>query len=410
VASASGSGFKLASMLRGTVIMPKSTRKPRSGKPAKPRADFALFIHQTGRWCKKVKGRFCYFGKAVDDPNGKAALNKWLDEKDDLLAGRIPRKTPAEGVTVKDLVNHFLTLKQSMVEAGELMPRTFELYRQTGLRFAKAVGRGRPVDDLVADDFQHYRTWGAKQWGPVFLGNEIQRIRTLFKHGYDAGLIDKPVRFGPGFKKPSAKTLRQSRLERGLRMFERDELLSLLKHAEGNVGAMTLLGINAALSNTDLALLPMKALDLKSGWLDYARQKTAIERRIPLWPETVESLNAVLAGRPTPQDPADKQLVFIGKRGESYIGNHRGYRVHQEFKRLLERANLTRKGLSFYALRHTFQTIAEGSRDLSAVQSIMGHAPQTNDMSAVYRERIDDARLKAVTDHVHAWLFGDNTK
>jgi hypothetical protein len=23
----------------------------------------------------------------------------------------------------------------------------------------------------------------------------------------------------------------------------------------------------------------------------------------------------------------------------------------------------------------------------------------------VYRERISDARLKAVTDHVHAWLF-----
>jgi integrase len=100
-------------------------------------------------------------------------------------------------------------------------------------------------------------------------------------------------------------------------------------------------------------------------------------------------------------------LVFIGRRGESYIGKHRGYRVHQEFKRLLEKAKLTRPGLSFYALRHTFQTIAEGSRDLTAVQAIMGHAPASSDMAAIYRERVDDARLQAVVDHVHKWLFGE---
>ena len=387
--------------------MSKSITKKSPGKPGKPRPDFPLFPHATGRWAKKVRSRLVYFGKVADDPQGKVALNKWLDEKDALLAGRTPRKTPAEGVTVKDLANHFLTLKQSMVDAGELMPRTFALYRETAERFAQAVGKNRPVDDLVADDFQHYRTWGARQWGPVFLGNEIARIRTMFNHGYDAGLIDKPVRFGPGFKKPNAKVLRQSRLERGLRMFERDELLALLKQAEGNVRAMTLLGINAALSNTDLALLPMQALDLKSGWLTYARQKTAIERRIHLWLETVEAINAVLAARPTPQALTDKNLVFISKRGKTYIAQHRGFRVGDEFNKLLRAAKLTRKGLSFYALRHTFQTVAEGCRDLSAVQSIMGHAPSKGDMSAVYRERVDDDRLKAVVDHVHKWLFGN---
>ena len=31
-------------------------------------------------------------------------------------------------------------------------------------------------------------------------------------------------------------------------------------------------------------------------------------------------------------------------------------------------------------------------------------------MSAVYRERISDERLKAVTDHVHQWLFGADAK
>jgi len=65
--------------------------------------------------------------------------------------------------------------------------------------------------------------------------------------------------------------------------------------------------------------------------------------------------------------------------------------------------SLYRKGLNFYALRHTFETIAGDSRDQVAVDHVMGHS--RNDMASVYRERIDDARLKAVTDHVHSWLF-----
>ena len=56
-------------------------------------------------------------------------------------------------------------------------------------------------------------------------------------------------------------------------------------------------------------------------------------------------------------------------------------------------------------LRHTFATVANGSRDQVAVDYVMGHTPAANDMSAVYREALDDERLPAVTAHVHNWLF-----
>jgi len=36
----------------------------------------------------------------------------------------------------------------------------------------------------------------------------------------------------------------------------------------------------------------------------------------------------------------------------------------------------------------------------------MGHAARANDMSAIYRQGVDDARLQAVVDHVHDWLYG----
>ena len=60
---------------------------------------------------------------------------------------------------------------------------------------------------------------------------------------------------------------------------------------------------------------------------------------------------------------------------------------------------------NFYALRHTFETIGGEAKDQVAVDHIMGHI--RDDMASVYRERISDERLKAVSDHVRKWVFGN---
>jgi integrase len=169
------------------------------------------------------------------------------------------------------------------------------------------------------------------------------------------------------------------------------------------MAAMILLGINAGLGNSDLGDLPLTALDLKGGWLNYPRGKTGINRRVPLWPETVKAIQKAIADRPEPKDEGSKGLVFVGGRGENYVAGHKGYRVGAEFKRTLDKAGFNTR--TFYDLRRTFQTVGEGAHDLAAVQSIMGHAPPEDDMSSRYRQRVEDARLRAVTDHVRRWLF-----
>jgi integrase len=382
--------------------MPKSTPRPKRRKAVKPSSDFPLWLHPSGRWAKKVRQRVHYFGKA-DDPQG--ALERWLEVKDDLLAGREP-STNKDELRIADLVNHFLTHKKQQQESGELSPRTFQRYHATCAFLVDVLGRNTTAVRLTAAEFQRVRTAMTKRWGPVSVSNEIQMVRSIFRYGYEAGLLEVPPRFGPSFKKPSAKVLREARAKRGLRMFERDELLAVLNHVGVNLKAMALLGINGALGNLDVGLLPIEAVNLKTRWLDYPRPKTAIDRHIPLWVETQEAIRAALAKRRAPTDSDDSHLLFIGPRGESYVGNHRGYRVAAEMTRALDKADVNRKGLSFYALRHTFQTIGEDSGDVVAVQSIMGHAPGNSDMASVYRERISDERLKAVTDHVHKWLFG----
>jgi integrase len=84
--------------------------------------------------------------------------------------------------------------------------------------------------------------------------------------------------------------------------------------------------------------------------------------------------------------------------------------VALEFDKLLRRHKLKALGMRFYGLRHTFQTAADETHDYPAIMKIMGHAEGVNDMSARYREKIGDDRLRAVAEHVRAWLWPPEPK
>lgn len=379
--------------------MGNSTRRKR---PAKPRPDFPLFPHAAGYWAKKVRGSLVYFGKWADDPKGDVAVRLWLDQKDDLLAGRTPRNTP-DGLTVAGLCNHFLTAKKQQRDAGDIRPRSFDDYLATCTALVDAFGKTRLVDDLASDDFQSLRARFAKQWGVHRLGNEVQRVRTVFKYGYDAALIDKPVRFGPTFKRPATRIMRAHRQKSGARMFEADQLRTIIDAADQPMKAMVLLGINCGFGNQDCGTLPISAVDLKAGWINYPRPKTAVARRVPLWPETVKAIREAIKDRPKAKLPEHAGLVFVTKYGGAWAKDTPDSPVTKEMRKLLDSLSLYRPGLGFYALRHTFETVAGESKDQVAVNAIMAHVDST--MAGVYRERISDDRLRAVTDYVRAWLF-----
>lgn len=381
--------------------MPKSTRSSSGGKPAKPHPDFPLYAHASRRWAKRIRGKIHYFGP-WSDPEG--ALAKWLDQKDDLIAGRTPRPK-TERLTLMVLCNHFLTHKKRLLESGELAQRSFDRYKAGTDFLIECLGRNAAVENLRPTDFEALRVKMARRWGPVALGNEIQIVRSVFRYGVEAELIEKAVRFGPGFKKPSAKTIRQTRAANGPRDLTPKEIQSLLTNTTVNMKAMILLAINGGLGNTDVGMLRRDAVDLEAGWLDYPRPKTGMPRRVPLWPETINAIKKALLARAEPTSPADGDLLFIGRRGQNYIGKHKGYRVTAEFQQAAKKAGCPRR--TFYDLRRTFETVGSASRDQVAVDAIMGHAPNSGDMAAIYRQRVDDDRLQTVVNHVRRWLFGD---
>ena len=257
-------------------------------------------------------------------------------------------------------------------------------------------------------------------YGPHKLAKEINLTRTIFKYGIEAGLIDKAVRFGPTFKKPANRIMRADRQKNGHRMFEAAELRVIIDKADQPLKAMILLGINCGFGNNDCGTLPKSAINQKSGWANFPRPKTAIERRCPLWPETIEAIQEAIDRRPEAKNQKHDDLVFVTKYGQPWSKDTSTNPVSQEFRKLLDSidsaaagdakirkvkppAKLHRPGLGFYALRHGFETIAGGSCDQVAVNFIMGHVDSS--MASEYRERIDDERLQAVVDHVRDWLY-----
>jgi integrase len=250
--------------------------------------------------------------------------------------------------------------------------------------------------------------------------------------------MDRPVRYGPEFKKPDKAVLRRHRAKKPARMFTAEEVQALIDGREVGADAerrtvqpdlplraMILLGVNCGFGNGDCASMTEAGLNLESGWLDFPRPKTGIARRCPLWPETVAAIKAALAVRPKPANYSDFGRVFLTGRGSAFIviteklgmegeeGNqkmiaksNRKDLIGIQFGKLVKALGFRREGVGFYSLRHVFETIGGESKDQVAVDLIMGHTDPT--MAGHYRERVDDARLRAVVDHVRKWLWSDN--
>jgi integrase len=422
--------------------MSKSTRSRRKSKPPKPYPDFPLFAHPSGRWAKKIRQKLHYFGwwRGTLAAPWQTALQKYQDQRDDLHAGRTPRAgvmTP--GFTVQDLVNQFLASKKNALQTGELSPQSFGEYHAACARIVEAFGLGRLVTDLRPVDFEQLKFRFPLKWGPVRRGKVTQLIRSVFRYASEQDLIDRPVKFGAEFKRPGKKVLRvhkaKTKERNGERMFAAEELRAMVQGAlvVGTEGpelvranipfrAMILLAANTGFGNTDTARLPLSALDLKGGWVRLARSKTGIDRRCPLWPETIELLREAISDRPKAKNEADADLVFLTQRGLPWVKvhyheeeeeGHKKVRVVQddaiakELRKLAKQLGIDRSGVGFYAIRHGFQTVGDEAGDLVAVRFLMGHADDADDMSAHYRERISDDRLRAVVGHIHDWLFAD---
>ena len=268
--------------------------------PDKPYPNFPLYAHKSGRWAKKICGKTHYFGP-WSDPH--AALRNYLTDKDDLEAGRTPRREEpgaAGTLTVKGMVALFLDAKMLNVQAGEMSKRTWKEYESFGNRMIRVFGADTPVERLGPADFKKLRADFQKTHKSLLsLKGDLGKSRLFFNwvgpgvHGQ--GYIDRLPRYGDSFKPPAQSALDREREEQAVRVLTAEQIAPCWPspaEAEGHDP----LGRELRLREHRLHQLVVDKLDLDHGWADFARTKNGIRRRNPLWPETIEALREVLKG------------------------------------------------------------------------------------------------------------------
>ncbi|TWT91659.1 tyrosine-type recombinase/integrase [Neorhodopirellula pilleata] len=409
-------------------ILRNQGRKTKPAKPDKPYPEYPLTPHASGKWCKKVRGKLHYFG-SWDDPDG--ALNEWLAKQDTIRAGGDPNFGQGDH-DIDWLVNEFLESKNQQKEQGDLSQRAFNDYFAACQRITEFFGKQRLLATIDAPDFGRFRASFPSTWGPSSINNAIARSSAVFNFAYNVGGVDRPIRFGPNFKRVSKKRQRLHRATKPQKLFTAAEVHKLVDEAPFQVRAMILLGLNAGYGNADCGRLLIPMIDFKRNWLEDLRTKTGIERAAWLWPETVDAIQYAIANRYPTAPSSLEDHVFITKRRQAWFHDDGSADpLSQAFARLRDKvlvepvvkklvesgadAKKARKeqlarynGVGFYALRHTFETIAGNSKDQVAVNHVMGHCDDS--MAAVYREGIDQKRIKEVCQFVRKWWLAGKPK
>jgi integrase len=207
---------------------------------------------------------------------------------------------------------------------------------------------------------------------------------------YANEMMGASLQFKRGLQPPSARVIRQAEQQRGRLLYDAADIRKLVAAAPPHLKAMILLGINCAFGPDDCVRFSWEHIN--NGFHNFPRNKTSIERRCPLWPETKKALAAL---------SASDGHVFNGRRWDSFI-------IAKQFAFCCEAAGV--KNLGFYSLRRTFQTIATTAPVNSAIAShIMGHARKANDMAGIYRQQVFDSQLLECVNHVRKWYLGKIT-
>lgn len=360
----------------------------------KPRGS-PLTRHPNGQWCKRINGKLHYFGK-----DHAEAVRLYRQLATDLHAGRAVADTDPLTITVAQLCNRFLADRMRRRDADELTAKQVADYHRACKRLTAVLGVKARVGGVRPDDLGRLRHALSEDLAPSSVATMVRMVRTMFKWGWDNALLDRPVRYGSSFDAPPPAAIRKQRAG-AVRTFTADDVSRLIDNADGPVKAFVLLGINCGFGSTDIATLRSDCI--AGGFVTHPRPKTGIARRCALWPQTIDAVNDAANG----DDP-----LFVTAQGNRWVRNEPVVKngvvvrtvnidsVALLFGRL--RKELGIKSPGFYGLRRTFRTVADECGDQHAVHLAMGHV--VTGMAGVYVDRISDDRLRAVADHVQAWL------
>ncbi len=195
--------------------------RKKASKSQKPYSGYPLAAHPNGQWCKTIRGKVHFFGVWHDSD---AALTKYLDSRDDLQAGRVPRLSQMGNATTADMVNAWLATCDHQRAAGELQPITFDGYVRLGKMIVDQFGRNTDPKQLRPADFASFRLAVAKKYSQSRISKVVAVCRMLFKWAYDSELLSVMPRFAPDLFVATNKAMRIEKVKNGKKLSSAKEV------------------------------------------------------------------------------------------------------------------------------------------------------------------------------------------
>jgi integrase/recombinase XerC len=248
------------------------------------------------------------------------------------------------------------------------------------------------IQDWAQLDHQHIRSFAARSHARGLQGRSIQRrlaaLRTFFGFLLREGALQR----NPALEIRAPKAVR--RLPHTLDVDQMGELLAHRPTGPLQVRDLALMELfySSGLRLAELTGLKLRDLDLKTGQVRVLG-KGSKERIAPVGSMAIKALQLWLAARTAMAAP-DQQAVFVGRNGAPL-----GPRAVQLRVAALARAAGLPQHLHPHMFRHSFAThLLESSRDLRAVQELLGHA---NISTTQVYTHLDFQHLAQTYDQAH---------
>jgi len=168
----------------------------------------------------------------------------------------------------------------------------------------------------------------------------------------------------------------------------------LLDHADAQMKAILLLGLNAAMHNGEVASTLTKDLNLNARTLSARRSKTRTPRVAYLWERTVDAIRAYRK-----ELPHKSPHLFVSRTGKAITGE----RIRQRFVTLRRKAGIS-DTVTYEGLRDAAYTIADDV-DAHHAKFIAGHKSGESD-KYVLRQALH-SKVKACCEAIEAFFFED---
>jgi|GEM_PF-1094816 len=302
-----------------------------------------------------------------------------------------PEKAPGRLMVVKELANRFLASQQANWKVPEMTLRSYTYWLG---RFLKDHPKLRAAD-LTVEMFAAWKiSLRCRKYSPQSINHFLTAVRSLYAFAEEVDLMEKI---------PKLKRIKNEKLpppgSNEKPIYTTKEIHQLIAHADIQLKAMLLLGLNCGFGPKDIQDLTWDHVE--GDRVTLPRSKTGVCQTYLLWPETIDALGNIRRHRgelidrmaKRGRDRADGNHIFITRFWKPWNKDS----VAEQCRRLCKKADVPCYG--FYRLRHCASTAMSLVTTPHVQRKFMRHSKLQQQVTYTHApdEAVDDALMATRT-------------